>query len=295
MIDVRELFIRYSRTYFLPQESEYLANGLVFGDDSQLSQTMKDLFRSLGVSHFTAASGANLQLFVPHFLRFVLFLRGHLLFQAIQAAGVAFYLSKTELSSSLWRATLFWIIGWLAQFIGRKQSFYWVLLSTLFLTLLFRTDFFGSLGFQLSFLCMIALRFSQALKICENTMREKTTSRVFLWVRESVRDSFCIFLFLTPLLFYRFGEVTAIGVISTPLLSPFIDVLTRVSVLSLWEVPYTDLAQQYVYSYLGLMFFMLQFAHGSVITFFLWLAIIVGTVSIPLRIRNQKKLWRLVP
>lgn len=293
---IRDLFISYSRIYFLPGEREFLAQGLVFGDDSKLSTEMKKLFQQLGLSHFTAASGANLRLFLPDWLRELPIFRWASFWALCELLGVNVYLHLASFSPSLWRAFIFWLIGWLGRWLGRKVpvvvSSAWVLVVTIFT----HKEYFGFLGFQLSFLCMIALWFSQAISKHEKLLQESLKKKYFVWIREMFRDSLCIFLFLTPLLYFRFKEILPIGVVGTMAATIPLQFFTQLSLFAM-VVPqffFVERLRQMLYAIIAGIFFCLWFVHLSVLYLFVWLGIFVSIGLLLLQVHRGRSLWRTV-
>jgi ComEC/Rec2-related protein len=288
------MFKNYSRIYFLPEDQEFLLKGLIFGDDSQLSLATKKLFQGLGLSHFTAASGANLRLFLPEWLLGLRLFRFVPVFMAWELLGVALYLKLAAFSPSLWRASLFWFVRWLGQLLGRKHSTFLLLAEVLLLTFLFKKEYFGFLSFQLSFLCMVALYFSQIKNNYENTLRESFTNKYFVCIRESLRESLIIFIFLSPLLYYSFGVLAPIGVIGTVVLSPVLQVFTQLGLASLL---FTDLFplesfKAISYAFIRGIFFILWFVDTSALHIAVWCFVLISIALLGLQMWKRRSVWR---
>lgn len=294
--DIRELFISYSRTYFLAEQIPFLARGLIFGDDSLLSQEMKKLFRQLGLSHFTAASGSNLRLFIPDRLQSLLFFQWSFFWALCELIGIVLYLGLARFSPSLWRAAVFWAVGWIAKLFGRRAPLSILLGGVFILTFIFHKNYFGSIGFQLSLLCMIALYFSQITSDREKTMQELFNRDYFIWIREMFRDSLCIFIFLTPLLYFRFGDIVPIGVLGTLTASLPLQFFTQLSLLLMIfpHISFFDWLRQMVYSMVAGIFFCLWFVQLSVFHFFVWVIIFISIASLIVQVQREHRLWRAI-
>lgn len=317
---LRELFNTYYKTYFQYQDMSELTRGFIWGDDSHLSPVMKELFLSLGLSHFTAASGANLRLFLPDWLWQYPFFSWKAIVLICEALGVGAYLGLTSFSPSLWRALLFWLYGWLGLLWGRKPSFWARCFFVIFLTLWVNNGYFGSLGFQLSFLSVVALYLSQALWNREKTLRELLARQYLLDVRESIRVSLHVFLFLAPLLFWKFSELSPIGIFGTVMASPFIERITQVglgiiflknlqnalehlfiplSLISLSPIPIFQscciLLQNWLFFILGFCFFLLWFVNTTALASLVWVFTCISILYFGLQYKRQHFLWRGVP
>lgn len=291
---IRELFFFYSRTYFQPADRDFLINGLIFGDDSKLSAGMTKLFQGLGLSHFTAASGANLRLLVPQRLSEISVFRYSSLWLLWELAGVVLYLKMATFSASLWRASLFWVLGWLGKILGRRVPSLILFLYVLLLTLVFRAEYFGSLGFQLSFLCVVALYFSQMQNDHENTLQELIRPSYFVSIRYVFRESVYVFLFLSPLLFYRFQTLAPIGVVGTIFVSPLLQLLTELGVLRMFlrDVALLDICINILYSVVSWFFFCLWFVDSSVLRVSVWLTVLIGILQVGLQVWRKGRVWR---
>lgn len=202
----------------IESEALALARGFLLGDEGSFSPGMKQLFRQAGITHLTAASGANLGLvawLTAPWTR---------LWPRLAAdiwLGLAYwqYWRLTGGSGSLWRATIFAAGFLLARGLGRRFSWQYGLGLTIILTWL-AGNYFRSIGYWLSLLAVAGLYFSRGTQSgekhsCLLTQPQRLLRRIFTPLKHSI----LIFSAVAPILWFSFGNLSPFGVLITPLVS----------------------------------------------------------------------------
>lgn len=223
-------------------DSQALARGLLIGDDSALSNEIQDLFSAAGIQHLTAASGANLALVgllaqpLLHRLRWpgtvVLFLI------------YAWYWQVTGGSSSLWRASVQASGILLAKTLGRELSPFLALVLTIFFGFFVDSDYFRKIGFWLSVAACFGLIFSRNILSGENKSQLLSQKqRMIFPLFQTLATGTYVTIFVLPILWYFFGEITVVGAFSTPLAGLFVPPL---QVLGGMSFGFDVLAEEFV-------------------------------------------------
>jgi competence protein ComEC len=198
-----------------------LARGLLLGDDAGFSIAMRRIFREAGVTHLTAASGANLAL--------VAWLTGpwrgfwpRRWGQIWLAAAYGLYWRLSGGSGSLWRSIWFALVFLWSSWLGRRVSPWWALFWVGVGSWLV-SPYSRTLGFWLSLAAMSGVLFSRS-----QWPGEKIVCLLPRWLRWGKRiimllnESVVIFAFVGPILWLSFGSLSLAGVIITPLVSPLV-------------------------------------------------------------------------
>lgn len=146
----------FSTILFKKEDALALGRGLLLGDDSGFSIELKRLAKSAGVTHLVAASGANLH-FATSIGSLVTNKSRRVFVEVSRLVSVGLYLFLAGWSGSLWRATLHFILQFVGLFFGFRLPFW----STAVITVFFSLAWWGNIGFWLSFLAILGLRFSQ--------------------------------------------------------------------------------------------------------------------------------------
>lgn len=209
---------------FLPSLPDGLALGwgLLLGKDESFSPEMKQMTRAAGVSHLTAASGANIQLIQG----LALPLQGDFwLHLTLKGILIPIYILLSGLSGSLWRASFQSFVLIAGSVLGRPVSVWWNLVFVLIAGVCF--GYKEDLGFLLSWLAVFALYFSQTTLSGER--RGVLSPQFSLFYNKLFRSLFSgatILLFVSPLLFHVFGVWQPHGLLSTFVSQPVTNLYT---------------------------------------------------------------------
>lgn len=210
------LFFRLS-----PPESIILG-ALALGDQSKLTQDMKNLLNRTGLRHIIAISGQHVVILTAMLTAMLLYAglwrKQAILFSAVLIA-VFIILSGAEASAV--RAGIMGSILFAGQYMGRPRDSLRLLVfaATLMLMqnpLLLLYD----VGFQLSCLAVVGIIISFGFfkKILEKVPET-------LGVRDMLAMNFSAQVFTIPILLYNFGYVSLAGVLTNILVLPVVPVL----------------------------------------------------------------------
>lgn len=212
----------------LPRPWSELYTGLVFGDHgTDLPDEMMKQFRLAGLTHLIVVSGSQVALLTGILLAFLRQcpIRPPVLFWIITAANSIFYF-LTGGGPSIFRAILMCEIALGISLLQRKSSPYHILALTALVMLLISPGLLFDLGAQLSFLATFALLLGA--RQIEDALPRSWPG----WIRASLAVSLAPFLFTTPLLWYRFYNVSPVSLLSNLLVVNWIEILVVVGFFS---------------------------------------------------------------
>lgn len=202
-------------------EAKAFAFGLLSGDDSGLSSETISLFRTAGIAHLTAASGANLALVGSVAIPFRQ--RQRRLGEVLTIALYLGYWVFTGGSGSLWRATFWAFFALAARFLGRAMPAAYGLVFVVLATLMTGNNYSRTVGFWLSVGASGGLIISRKIISGENN-----TLLLPQW--QKILFSFLNILFIgtvvcasvAPIIWILFGDFSMVGAFSTPVTSVFV-------------------------------------------------------------------------
>lgn len=224
----------------LGEEVGSLSDAFLLGDTSDLSRTLIRDFRRAGVSHMMAVSGLHISILLGSV---ELLLRRIFLPKRIRCLLVTllaiFFLFLTGFSLSACRSVLMLWAVYLSFFAGEENDTLTALFLSIVLILLVIPYSVADLGMWMSFLATLGL--VTVYPLCESKL-PRAQKLPMRWLRQCV----CLIcmtlvanLFLLPILWIFFGELSAIAVPANLILMPFSYLLLigTVTVLILGSVP----------------------------------------------------------
>ena len=193
---------------------------LTLGDQSGLSDELKDVYAGVGVSHVLALSGMHLTFLVG--MLNVLLLNycrkrlWHILGIASALLLIWIYTFLAGLPPSLVRATVMYTLMLTGSLMGRSGFSVNSLALAAMLMLCGNPLLLYDVGFQLSFLAMVGI-----LVLCPRYQDLPLMRRPYVgWVFQSLLVSFAAQLFTIPLVAFRFGTFAPYSALATLLVSP---------------------------------------------------------------------------
>ncbi|MBK9050141.1 MAG: DNA internalization-related competence protein ComEC/Rec2 [Chloroflexi bacterium] len=208
-----------------PQAS--LLTGILLGNDNGLPPTLKDDFRTTGMSHIIAISGFNVMLLVGVLLKVLEPVAGKRYATILTGVGIVLYAILVGGDASVVRATL---MGGLylfsTRFLGRPTYPFAALFGAGFVMTLADPLTLWDVGFQLSFMATLGLmlyadRFSQAL---QNRLAHYLDARATGWVMallsEAVLVSLAAQVLTLPLMMAYFGQLSLVSLLANVLVLP---------------------------------------------------------------------------
>ena len=201
------------------EDLEFFA-ALTLGDQSGLSDELKEVYAGVGVSHVLALSGMHLT-FLMGMLNVLLL--NYFRSRRWRAVGVVLallliwgYTFLSGLPPSLVRATVMYSLMLAGSLLGRAGFSINSLALAAMLMLCVDPLLSYDVGFQLSFLAMAGI-----LALCPRFLDLPLARRPWVgWVVQSLLVSFAAQLFTIPLVAYRFGTFAPYSALATLLVSP---------------------------------------------------------------------------
>ena len=215
---------------FSPPNS-FIMQGVVFGNDKNMSQELKDAFNATGLSHLTAVSGSNIIILIYLLMPSLLFLglwRGQAFYFAVILIWV--YVLLIGFPASSIRAVIMGSILLLAEKLGRQNTSSRVLILACALMLL-QNPFLlvYDVGFQLSFLASMGIIYLKPIidfainKITKDLPSRSKKAKMMI---DIVSVTLAAQIFTLPIIVFNFGRLSLIAPITNVLVLPIIPYLT---------------------------------------------------------------------
>ncbi|MEK7535484.1 MAG: ComEC/Rec2 family competence protein [Patescibacteria group bacterium] len=196
---------KLTRTITEPEAS--LAGGLVVGAKDSLGKEWLDKFRQAGLIHMVVLSGYNLSIVA---LAVMWFFRKFLSHNKSLIAGIVaiiLFAIMTGGSSTVLRASVMAILGYLAQATGRVSTVSRALVIAAFLMVLLNPKVLVfDTGFQLSFLATLGLIYLEPLIAKWNWIKRLPETILGLKFREIASATLGAQIAVLPLILYTFGN-----------------------------------------------------------------------------------------
>jgi competence protein ComEC len=216
----------------LPRDEGGLLPGLVDGDTSQLPDVVRDNFRTTGLTHLVAVSGANVAIVAAaafglgRALR--LGLRGRVL---LAATTVASFVVLARPSPSVLRAAVMGALGLAALATGRHRAGVPALAAAVLVLVLADPLLARSDGFALSVLA------TAGLLLVAPRLRDRFQRLLPRWFAESLAVAVAAQLMTTPYIAMRFGRVSVLSVPANLLAAPAVPLATVLGVVAAAVAP----------------------------------------------------------
>ncbi len=200
----------------VPAPQGALARGMVLGQDGALPDDMREDFRSTGLAHLVAASGANIILLATLVLAL-----GAVAGLGLSArlwlalALVAAYVPLAGAGPSIQRAAVMGAAGLIAALAGRPASRWYALLLAAALTLAWNPRAATDAGWQLSFAAVVAL-----LALVPALRARLGAARVPRGLAEAIAITAAATLGTAPLIALHFERLSVVSLPANVLAAP---------------------------------------------------------------------------
>lgn len=212
----------------LPVPQSALLRGMTLGQDEALSDATRREFRTSGLAHVLAASGANIALMLALALPLLAWLgagrRGRLLGAL---ALIALYVPLAGAGPSIQRAGAMGAATTVAALAGRAASRWYALLLAAAVTLIANPRASGDPGWQLSFAAVVAIAL-----LAPGVGRRLRARRMPEPVADAVAISCAATLGTAPLLAFHFGQVSLVSLPANLLAAPAVAPITWLGLLA---------------------------------------------------------------
>ncbi|HVF76652.1 MAG TPA: ComEC/Rec2 family competence protein [Solirubrobacteraceae bacterium] len=202
----------------LPAEQGALARGMVLGQQAALTNEVREDFRTAGLAHLVAASGANVML-----LAVLVLALGAALGLGLSArlwlavALIALYVPLAGGGPSIQRAAVMGIAGLVAALAGRPSSRWYALLLAAALTLAWNPRAAGDAGWQLSFAAVLAM-----LALVPGLRTRLAAARIPPVLNEALAVTIAATLGTAPLIALHFERLSLVSLPANVLAAPAI-------------------------------------------------------------------------
>lgn len=199
---------------YLPQPSDSLLMGIVFGINEGMPDSFLSVLRTGGVLHVIAASGMNVTMVAGSlFMLLGKFLRRQTAV-LISIFGVVFYAVLSGLQPSILRASIMGILVFSASLVGRQNTALVTLGITAYLMLFWKPALLSDVGFQLSFFSTLGILLIKPLF---------TVVEARFGFLEDITTTIAAQIATLPILLLTFGQYGLLSVL--------------VNALVLWTIP----------------------------------------------------------
>jgi len=217
LLTLKQSFVRNVNTLF-PEPSSSLMAGVLLGVQDSLGTELEEVFRDTGIIHIVVLSGYNITIVSESLVKLFSFLPKNLALGS-GAFGIILFSLMVGATPSVLRASLMALLVLLARGTGRTYAIARALLIAAVVMVFWNPNILVfDTSFQLSFLATIALIWISPLVSPHLTaVPEK------FGFREVVSATIATQVFVLPLLLYKMGQVSLVGL--------------PVNVLVLWLIP----------------------------------------------------------
>ncbi len=199
-------------------DAQALGWGFLFGHDEGFSKELRTTARAAGVSHLTAASGANIGLFQSILAPLQFWFWPHV-FLCMVMVGVYWNLSGA--SGSLWRASFMALWQSVSLAMGRPIHIWWMVFWVGILAIF--SYWRDSLGFWLSWIAVYGVYISQNFYSSEKESPYfPHTSKIYNSLHNMLVSGVIILIFVSVPIYFVFGEWQPNGVYGTLLSQPLV-------------------------------------------------------------------------
>lgn len=229
--------LHYRLNRNIPEPEAALASAMLFAYKKSISKNDLNTFSRVGIRHLIAISGLHVAIFSSLLLSILSFIglsrRSSLVLVLI---FLIIYPIMTGLAASALRASLMGGLTFLALYFGRNKNTFRLLLISASLILLFKPMLlFYDIGFQLSFLAILGIIYSEAIlkkhssSIIDKSFSSKKNRMFANFIFSIINMSLAAQLLSWPIMFSNFDQFSLIS----PLANIFIISLLPLILLSL--------------------------------------------------------------
>ena len=216
LFGIKEKFLSAVGTA-VPEPNASFLGGLTIGARESLPKNLQDDFKKTGVVHIVALSGYNITIIAEAIMLILSFLPRYFAVSG-GVAGIVLFAIMTGASSTVLRASIMALIALGAKTSGRIYTASWALFLAGFFMILQNPKILRfDMSFQLSFLATVGLiYFSPVLQNKLSFVTERFKLREIFSATMSAQ------IFVLPLLVYKTGNFSLIGLLVNFLILPFI-------------------------------------------------------------------------
>ncbi len=206
---------------FLPKDESALVAGIVLGDKEDIGYDFYQKMIKSGSVHIVVASGFNLMLLTGMVMSLGFWFGGRLIVSLVSLLILYFYAVLTGMEPPVIRAWLMVLVLLVSQYLGRKQSGWWILFLSVWIMLVWDISLLWSISFQLSVAASIGLMVFAPFVVAH--AEQKGLGKEFEWLeRFSIVSTVAVMFLTVPIIWFHFGRVSLIGLLSNILILPLV-------------------------------------------------------------------------
>lgn len=216
LFSIKNKFLEKIDTYIKEPESKLLG-GLILGEKSSFSDSLRQSFINTGTIHIVALSGYNITIIAEWVMKIFSILPKNISI-GLGIFSIFSFVLMTGLSSTAIRAGIMAVLVLFARFLGRNYDVSRALvIAGVIMILINPFVLVFDVSFQLSFIATIAVIFFTP-KI----------EKYFLWVTKKfgLRDIISVttsaYIFVLPFILYKMGNLSLVALPTNAIILPFI-------------------------------------------------------------------------
>jgi competence protein ComEC len=220
LFKIKNYFLSELKKY-LPKDESALASGIILGERTDFSSSLKNAMNSSGTTHIVALSGYNISvliILISSLFGIFLSKRKAIILVLI---FIFLFIAMTGFEASVVRAAIMGSLVILAIFFGRFYSFWHSLIFAAFFMILINPKILVfDLGFQLSFLSLLGITYFKP--IFDKLFKFRQGDCGFLNWKENLTTTLGAQLAVCPLLLYKFSNFSAAAFLANILILSFV-------------------------------------------------------------------------
>lgn len=218
----REKIVAKYTSYLAEPESGLVA-GIVFGYKKDIGQVMYDLMIKSGTIHIAVASGYNIMLVGGTVLSICFWLMKRKWATVVAILAMTGYALEAGGDPPVIRAVIMGTVAFTALVIGRKTMTWWILLVTGWVMVLIEPLMLVNVSFLLSMAASVGLMVVEPeINKFLNKNHEKLAE---ILGGSGLTTSVATMITTMPIIWYSFGRMSWIGILSNTLILPLVPIL----------------------------------------------------------------------
>lgn len=208
---------------FLPEPESGLVAGIVLGYKKDIGQEMYDLMVKSGTMHIAVASGYNIMLVGGTVLAICFWFIKRQWASWVAMVAMLFYAAEAGGEPPVIRAVIMAGVVFLAAVVGRRTRGWWILLVTGWLMVLIEPLLLINVSFQLSMAASVGLLVVEP--VIASLLRGGHEKLAEILGGSGLLTSISTVVITAPIIWWHFGRMSWIGVLSNILILPLVPLL----------------------------------------------------------------------
>lgn len=219
---VREKSVSVYRQY-LPEPESGLVAGIVLGYKNDIGQDMYNMMVNSSTIHIAVASGYNIMLVGGTVLSICFWFMKRKWASIVAILAMIFYAVEAGGEPPVTRAVIMGAVVFVAAIVGRKTISWWILLVSAWIMILIEPLLIFNVSFQLTMAASVGLMVIEpALTKVLSRSHEKL---VEILGGVGIMTTLSTLFVTTPIIWWNFGRMSWIGILSNILILPLVPML----------------------------------------------------------------------